>query len=77
MGSVKRKITGEDKRKKAEEEARRLAEQQRIKEQNRAIMSSQSKSYDVGGGVVSVGTGSTPTTKKRRGGISGSTSLGL
>lgn len=78
MGGIKRKITGQDKRKKAEEEARRLAEQQRIKNQNAAIMASQSQSYESTGGFVNTGSGSTPTTKKRRGGgMSGSTSLGL
>lgn len=78
MGGIKRKITGQDKRKKAEEEARRLAEQQRIKDQNAAIMSSQSKSYESTGGFVNAGSGTTPTTKRKRGGgISGSTSLGL
>lgn len=78
MGGIKRKITGQDKRKKAEQEARRLAEQQRIKEQNAAIMSSQSKSYESTGGFVNAGSGSTPTTRRKRGGgISGSTSLGL
>lgn len=78
MGGIKRKITGQDKRKKAEQEARRLAEQQRIKEQNAAIMSSQSKSYESTGGFVNAGSGSTPTARRKRGGgISGSTSLGL
>lgn len=78
MGGIKRKITGQDKRKKAEEEARRLAEQQRIKNQNSAIMSSQGQSYESTGGFVNTGSGSTPTTRKRRGGgMSSSTSLGL
>lgn len=78
MGGIKRKITGQDKKKRAQEEARRLAEQQRIKDQNAAIMSSQSKSFESTGGFTNVSQGSDPGTRKRKGSkISGSTSLGL
>lgn len=78
MGSVKRKITGEDKARKAQEEARRLAEQQKIANTNAAIMDSQG-SYESMGGVTNAG-GSSSTvgiTKKRRNSGSSSSTLGL
>lgn len=78
MGKIKRKITGEDKARRAQREAERLAQQQRIKDTNSAIMQSQGSAYESMGGVTNAGgSASDVGIKRRRGGGRGSSSLGL
>lgn len=78
MGSIKKKITGEDKAKKAQEEAERMRQQQAIKDANNAIMASQSSGYESMGGVTNTGGGAADVgIKRKRATGRSSTSLGL
>lgn len=78
MGSVK-KIFSDDSAERARRQQERLAEQQRIKDTNNAIMSSQSSSYDSMSGAINTGGSSVSDVgvKRKRGGRSSSSSLGL
>lgn len=78
MGAIK-KIFRDNSAERASRQQERLAEQQRIRDTNHAIMSSQGSAYDSMSGAVNPGGSSVSDVgvKRKRGVISSSSSLGL